>query len=241
MIVYFPGCMATYRAQDIAKSTMDLLRKAGVEFTLLGEDEWCCGSVMLRTGNTDAAEELKEHNIAAFKEAGADTVITSCAGCFRTLGTDYGKLTGEQDYEVRHILEFIKDLISQGKLKFPKTGKKVTYHDPCHLGRHSGMYEVPREVLTSVPGLELVEMERNRENARCCGAGGGVSSAFKDLSNRMADARLKDAEETGAEVLTSACPFCTHQLRQAAERNGSKMKVVDITELLRGIMQSAEA
>jgi len=232
MIVYFPGCMATYREQQIAETTIDLLKKAGVEFTMLGEEEWCCGSVMLRTGNKEVAQEMAEHNIAAFKKAGVDTVITSCSGCYRTIKTDYEKLTGSQDYEVKHVLELIKELIDQGKLKFPETKLKVTYHDPCHLGRHSEMYDIPRDVLKSVPGFELVEMERNRENARCCGAGGGVSSAYKDLSNQMADDRIADAEKTGAEVLTSACPFCTHQLRQAAERNNSKMRVLDITELL---------
>ena len=236
MIVYFPGCMATYREQDIAKTTIDLLKKAGIEFTMLGEEEWCCGSVMLRTGNTDVAQEMAEHNIEAFKNAGADTVITSCSGCFKTIKSDYEKLAGPQDYEVKHVLEFIKDLIEEGKLTFPETKVKVTYHDPCHLGRHSGMYDIPREVLTSIPGLELVEMERNRENARCCGAGGGVSSAYKDLSNQMADDRIVDADKTGAEVLTSACPFCTHQLRLAAERKGSKMRVLDITELLMEIL-----
>jgi heterodisulfide reductase subunit D len=228
--------MATYREQAIAKTTIDLLKKAGIEFTMLGEEEWCCGSVMLRTGNKDVAQEMAEHNIAAFKKAGADTVITSCSGCFKTIKSDYEKLAGSQDYEVKHVLELIKDLIVEGKLTFPEVKMKVTYHDPCHLGRHSEMYDIPREVLKSIQGLELIEMERNRENARCCGAGGGVSSAYKDLSNQMADDRIEDAEKTGAEVLTSACPFCTHQLRLAAERKESKMKVLDITELLMEIL-----
>jgi heterodisulfide reductase subunit D len=232
MIVYFPGCMATYRAKEIAKSTIELLKRGGVEFELLGEDEWCCGSVMLRTGNVDVADELREHNVEAFKNQGADLVITSCSGCFKTLSQDYEKMTGSLDFEVKHVLEILKELIEEGKLKFPETKLKVTYHDPCHLGRHSGMYEIPRDILNSILGLEFVEMPRNRENARCCGAGGGVRAGYKELSDKMADTRIKEAEETGAEVLTSACPFCTFALREAAERNGLKIRVLDLPELL---------
>ncbi len=237
MILYFPGCMATYRAKGIAKSTIELLKKAGVEFILLGEDEWCCGSVALRTGDVDVGRQMMEHNVDAFKKSGADVVVTSCSGCYRTLKQDYEKIGGSSDFEVKHVLELLKELIDERKLKFPKTNMKVTYHDPCHLGRHSGLYEVPRDILKSVPGLELVEMARNRENARCCGAGGGVRAGFPDLSDQMADTRLKEAEETGAEVLTSACPFCTFALREAAERNNSKLRVLDMPELLVEILR----
>lgn len=236
MIVYFPGCMATYRAKDIAKSTIELLKRGGVEFELMGEDEWCCGSVMLRTGNVDEAKELREHNLDAFQKHKADLVITSCSGCFKTIKHDYEKMAGSLDFEVKHVLEILKELIEGGKLEFPKTELKVTYHDPCHLGRHSGMYDVPRDILQSIPGLELVEMPRNRENARCCGAGGGVRAGYKELSDKMADTRIEEAMGTGAEVLTSACPFCTFALREAAERKGSKIRVLDLPELLIEIM-----
>jgi heterodisulfide reductase subunit D len=237
MILYFPGCMATYRAKDIAESTIELLKRADVEFMLLGEDEWCCGSVAFRTGDVDVGKEMAEHNVDVFKESGADVVVTSCSGCYRTLKQDYEEMAGSQDFEVKHFLELLKELIDEGKLKFPKTNMKVTYHDPCHLGRHSGIYEVPRDILKSVPGLELVEMARNRQNARCCGAGGGVRAGFHELSDKMADSRLSEAEETGADVLTSACPFCTFALREAAERKGSKIRVLDMPELLVEILK----
>jgi heterodisulfide reductase subunit D len=229
--------MATYRAKDIAKSTIKLLKRGGVKFELLGEDEWCCGSVMLRTGNVDVADELREHNVEAFKNHAADLVITSCSGCFKTLSQDYEKQTGSLDFKVKHVLEILKELIEEDKLKFTETNLKVTYHDPCHLGRHSEMYDIPRDILNSIPGLNFVEMPRNRENARCCGAGGGVRAGYKELSDKMADTRIKEAEETGAEVLTSACPFCTFALREAAERNGSKMRVLDLPELLVEILK----
>jgi heterodisulfide reductase subunit D len=229
--------MATYRAKDIAKSTIKLLKRGGVKFELLGEDEWCCGSVMLRTGNVDVADELREHNVEAFKNHAADLVITSCSGCFKTLSQDYEKQTGSLDFKVKHVLEILKELIEEDKLKFTETNLKVTYHDPCHLGRHSEMYDIPRDILNSIPGLNFVEMPRNRENARCCGAGGGVRAGYKELSDKMADTRIKEAEETGAEVLTSACPFCTFALREAAERNGSKIRVLDLPELLVEILK----
>jgi heterodisulfide reductase subunit D len=237
MILYFPGCMATYRAKDIAKSTIELLKKADVEFILLGEEEWCCGSVMLRTGNVDVGKDMMEHNVDAINKSGADVVVTSCSGCFRTLKQDYEQMTGSLDFKVKHVLELLVDLIDKGSLKFPETKLKVTYHDPCHLGRHSGLYDVPRDILKSVPGLELVEMARSRQNARCCGAGGGVRAGFKELSDQMADTRIKEAEETGADVLTSACPFCTFALREAAERNDSKIRVLDMPELLMEILE----
>ena len=232
MIIYFPGCMATYRAREIAEATIELLRKADVDFKLLGADEWCCGSVLLRTGNVELAKEIAEHNIQAFKKAGTTQVLTSCAGCYRTLKKDYEKMFGKQDFEVIHIVDFLGELVDEGKLKFPEVKMKVTYHDPCHLGRHSDIYEAPRRILSSIQGLELVEMTRNKQNARCCGAGGGVRAAFKELADKMADERLKEAEETGAEVLTSACPFCTFALRDAAKRKGSKIRVLDLPELL---------
>jgi Fe-S oxidoreductase len=232
MIVYFPGCMATFRTKNTAKSTIELLRKAGVDFKLLGKDEWCCGSVLLRTGEQEGAKKTAEHNIQAFKNTDADEVVTSCAGCFRTLKKDYQDLFGDQDFEVQHIVEFIKKLVEEGKLKFSKTDLKVTYHDPCHLGRHSKVYEEPRDILKSIPGVELIEMQRNRANARCCGAGGGVASAFKGLAEDMADSRIKEALETKADVLVSPCPFCVYALKGGAERLNVDIKVMDLVELL---------
>jgi heterodisulfide reductase subunit D len=224
--------MATYRAKNIAKSTIELLKRGGIEFELLGEDEWCCGSVMLRTGNVDVADEMRAHNVDAFKKHKADLVITSCSGCFKTIKLDYEKMTGSMDFEVKHVLEILKELIEAGKLKFSKTKMKVTSHDPCHLGRHSGIYEIPRDILKNIPSLEFIEMPKNRENARCCGAGGGVRAGYRELSDRMADTRIEEAVGTGVEVLTSACPFCTYALREAAERKGLKIRVLDIPELL---------
>lgn len=235
MLIYFPGCMATFRTKNISKSTIELLRKANVDFKLLGKDEWCCGSVLLRTGHRGAAKKTAQHNIEVLKNTEANQVVTSCAGCYRTLKKDYEELFGKQGFEVFHIVEFIKKLIDNGKLRFSGKDLKVTYHDPCHLGRHSGIYEAPREILNSIPGIELVEMARNRKNARCCGAGGGVASAFKELAEDMADARIKEAIDTGAEILATPCPFCVYALKSAAMRMNAKIRVMDLIELLNEI------
>ncbi len=229
--------MAAYRTQEIAKTTIQLLKKAGVEFKLLGGEEWCCGSVLLRTGNVTIARKMMEHNLEAFKNSGAKTIITSCSGCYRTIKKDYPKLTDENfEFEILQTTELLKKLIEDGKLKFkpanPNGNIKITYHDPCHLGRHMGVYDAPRDVLQAIPAIELVEMARTRENARCCGYGGGVASASKELAQQMSDTRLKEAIDTGAQILTSACPFCTFSLREAAARNNADIKVMDLTEVV---------
>jgi heterodisulfide reductase subunit D len=241
MILYFTGCMASYREQNIAKTTIDLLKKLDVDFTMLGKDEWCCGSVLLRSGNVKTAKKMMEHNVQAIQATGADTVVTSCAGCYRTLKEDYPKFVGELGFSVVHTPEYLLEFIENNSIIFKPLDKstKVTYHDPCHLGRHMNMFDPPRKVLRSIEGLELVEMARSREHARCCGSGGGVSSGYKSLSQQMADTRLQDALKTNAAILTSACPFCTYALKSAADRaqiKDDKLKVVDFSELMSSLL-----
>lgn len=239
MIVYFLGCMATYRLPSIAEATIKILKHAGVDFKTLGEDEWCCGSVTLRTGFNEEAEFLARHNVEALKEAGADRVVTACAGCFRTLSVDYPKILGEElPFEVVHFPTLLKELIEEGKIQFPEDEQiAVTYHDPCHIGRHMGIYDDPREALEAIPNVELREMFKNRENASCCGAGGGVRSTNRDLARGAADTRIEEAEETGASVLTTACPFCTFNLRESTERSESEVEMLDFPEFVAKILK----
>jgi heterodisulfide reductase subunit D len=230
--------MAAYRTKEIARTTIKLLKQAGIKFKLLGGEEWCCGSVLLRTGNVKLAREMMTHNLEAFDKAGAKTVVTSCAGCFRTISKDYPKLSeSDLKFDVLQTSQLLKILIDEGKLNFKPTNNpddilKITYHDPCHLGRHMDIYDPPRDVLKALPNVELIEMMRNRENARCCGYGGGVASADKELARKMSDTRIDDALETGADILTSACPFCTFSLREAAERKKGDLEVIDLTEVV---------
>jgi len=231
-IIYFPGCTATYRMKEISQAAITIMKKAGVDFTVLGEDEWCCGSVMLRTGNIPEAEVLIEHNLEALKKVGAKKVVTTCSGCYKTISHDYKERKGELGFEVVHLPQLVKELLDQGKMKFKSNPVKVTYHDPCHLGRHTGMYDIPREVIKAVPDVELVEMARSREFARCCGAGGGMLSGNKELSNAIGQDRIKDAIATDAAILTTPCPFCTLHLSNQAKELGSDIRVMDFSEFV---------
>ena len=238
MLVYFAGCMATYRLPSIAEATIKILKHAGLDFKMLGEDEWCCGSVTFRTGFVDDGKKMARHNVDALKAAGATRVVTACAGCFRTLSIDYPELLGEElPFEIIHFPSLLKELIEDGKLKFPEGEKvSVTYHDPCHIGRHMGIYDDPREALEAIPQVDLKEMHKSRGNASCCGAGGGVRSTNRDLARGAAEIRLNEAEETGAEVLTTACPFCTFNLREGVERSESDLEMLDFPEFVSKIL-----
>lgn len=231
-IVYFPGCTATYRMQEISRAAITIMKKAGVDFTVLGEDEWCCGSVMLRTGNIPEATDLIQHNLEALRNIGATKVVTTCSGCYKTISHDYKEREGELGFTVIHLPELVKDLLDEGKLKFKQNNVKVTYHDPCHLGRHMGMFDIPREVIKAIPGVELIEMARSREFARCCGAGGGMLAGNKDLSAAIGLDRIKDAAATGASILTTPCPFCTMHLTAQAKEAGVDIRVMDFSEFV---------
>lgn len=228
-VLYFVGCTAalTPQIQNVAIATAKILHKLGVDFSIFGENEVCCGSVAMRTGDRKAFEKVAEKNAKLFKERGIKKIITSCAGCYRTLKKDYGdKLEG---IEILHTVEFLDELIAQKNLKLKKLDINITYHDPCHIGRHMGLYEVPRRILNKISNL--VEMKTNREGAMCCGAGGGVKKGFPELALEMAKNRVEDAKETGVKILVSTCPFCFRNLFDAIDALNSDIKMVDLVEL----------
>ena len=232
-VVFFMGCTEPYRIPEICRAIVEILEKAKVDFTILHPEEYCCGSIGFRVGMRKLAEDLAKHNFEMFKKSGAKVIMTHCAGCYRTLKEDYKELFGELPYEVVHASEFILNLIKEGKLKLTKSIEKtVTYHDPCHLGRHTGVYEAPREILKSIPGLNLVEMERHHQHAWCCGAGGGVKSQYPELAEKIAGERIQEADQTGAEILSTMCPFCGTSLKQAIESENIKLQFKDVLELV---------
>jgi heterodisulfide reductase subunit D len=229
--VYFIGCTSNYRQKSLRDATLNFLTKANINFALI--DEHCCTSPMIRTGQIELCKDFMTYNIEKIKEAGASKVITSCAGCYRTLKKDFEKFGAEYDFEVYHTVELIKQLLDEGKLKFnSKYNKTVTYHDPCHLGRHMGVYEIPREVYKKIPGLTLVEMERNRNFAWCCGAGGGVKIGYPEWAVEVSEERLNEAKETGASILSSVCPFCRTNLSDSNEKYKMGFEVLDLVEIL---------
>ncbi|MCL7413576.1 MAG: (Fe-S)-binding protein [ANME-2 cluster archaeon] len=217
-IAYFTGCTAGFNMQVLAVSTARVLNKLDVPFTMLGEDEWCCSSALIRTGQPhigDTPREAAIHNVEALEAKGVKKVLFACAGCFRAATIDWPRLMGRKpNFEVVHITDFLAEQVEQGKITWEKSleGKTITYHDPCHLGRHVGVFEGPRKLIASMPGGNFVEMERNRELQRCCGAGGGVKAGIPELALGVASARIKDALDVKADILSSACPFCRRNL-----------------------------
>jgi len=236
-IAFYGGCTMPLRQQDTLKSMMKILQAAGVEIAM-SKDEWCCGSIGLRIG--ERVEDLVKHNVDILKNMGAKTVFTACAGCYRTLKKDYPELLGEElPFKVKHITEVLIELLNNNKIPFkPEKSEqiKVTYHDPCHLGRHMDLYEIPREVIAKIPGVELIEMKRNRKHAWCCGAGGGVKSQFPDLAKDISKERIREAVESGADILTTSCPFCIGNFRDAYEEIESEIKekiqVIDVIDFI---------
>ncbi len=232
-VLYFTGCTAGFKLPETVIATAKVLKAAGVDFAVL-EDEPCCGSVMLRTGMVEEAKKNAENALEMIATSSAKTIVVTCAGCLKTLREDYIERFGFDLPEVLHVVEFLKPLIDSGKLKLKKSDeiKKITWHDPCHLGRALGVYEEPRDVLKAIPGVELVEMETNREAAMCCGSGGGLRSYDGDLAKKIAADRMQDAEEIGVDILATACPFCEHNLKDGASSMGSTIRVVDILDFL---------
>jgi Fe-S oxidoreductase len=232
-VVFFTGCTEAFRMQPLAVATAKLLDKAGVKFNILGEDEWCCGSPLLRTGQKDIVmNEIAPHNVREMERRGWTTMVTACAGCFNTIKNDYPKLTGKPSFKIFHLTEYLDKLVKDGRLKFTKEyKKKVGYHDPCHLGRHAKVFEAPRNVLKAIPGLQLIEMKAEKDDSQCCGAGGGFKSAFNNMAEEVAAERVKQFAEAGAEVIATSCPFCQVNLNAGAKRAGLDLKTVDITQI----------
>ncbi len=230
-VLYYVGCTAAYvqPIQYVAAATVLNLQAAGVDFGILGRREVCCGSTMLRLGDRRGFEKYRDRNLEVLGKLGLETIVTSCAGCVSTLKEEYAD---KLNCEVLHIVEYLERLISQGKIKPKnKVEMKVTYHDPCHLGRYCGIYDPPRSILASIPGLKLIEMERIREDSYCCAAGGGVRTAYPEFAAWAATRRLTEAREsTGCEVVATACPFCEENLTDAARP--LEMKVIDVNQLL---------
>ncbi|MBE6508333.1 MAG: (Fe-S)-binding protein [Methanobrevibacter sp.] len=213
-MLYFRGCTAREKLTGIQEATEKLLKLAGVDYHVL-DDEKCCGSVLLRTGFLKEAQEQIEKNTEILK---GETIITSCAGCYKTLKDDYEGL------DVIHISQLLDQLIKEGRLNLSKNDFNVTYHDSCHLGRHCDVFDEPRDVIKAA--ANLVEMESIRENSLCCGAGGGVKSAYPEIASQMAKSRIEQAKDTGCETLVTPCPFCKLNLEN------DDLEVLDLTEFL---------
>ncbi len=225
-LLFYPGCTATAREQHVAHAMARILG----EYDMLPQLS-CCGSVAAKVGDkTRAALQAKRLSAAV---AGYGSVVTSCAGCYAMMAVTYPNMGITLIPEVLHSTQYIARRLAQGTLKLSHIGDGtvVTYHDPCHLGRHAGIYDEPRAILREM-GFVVVEMSQNRERALCCGAGGGMKSAHSGTAQDIAGLRMAQAEDTGADIVVSACPFCERNLRDGTATRDNRLPVVDIVELV---------
>jgi Fe-S oxidoreductase len=234
-ILYFPGCYPSYdpRLKKVAVATANILKKAGVDFGILGPKENCCGESIRKAGDEELFKRLAKENIKAFIDNGVKKILVSSPHCYHTFKNEYSQF--KVNFEVVHISQYIFELIKEGRLELTKEfGKKITYHDPCYLGRHNGIYDEPRDVLKKVPGLKLVEMAEAREDSLCCGGGGGGIWMDRPKNERFSNLRLGQAIEVGAEVLATSCPYCIVNFEDSrlTMEGGEALEVKDITEII---------
>lgn len=234
--LYSPGCYLSYdpRAKKIARATVEILNKAGVEFGILGPQESCCGESIRKTGDEALFKSLARQNIAALVDRGVKKILVSSPHCYHTYTHEYPEFMVH--FEVVHISQLLHRLLAGGRLHL-KTGyeKTVTWHDPCYLGRHNGVYDEPREALRKVPGLQLNEMAESRKDSFCCGGGGGRIWMETPKAERFSDVRLGQAIGVGAQVLVTACPYCITNFEDSRlnVKDGESIEVRDITEVIR--------
>jgi Fe-S oxidoreductase/L-lactate utilization protein LutC len=216
-VLFFAGCSLAYLSPETARASVEVLLAAGLTVSVLAEGEVCCGSPLLRVGQREAYEQVARTNIELFEASGAKMIVAACPGCLKAL-REYKESMGGFEADVVHISEVLAGALEEGRLELKSPeALTVTYHDPCHLGRGCGIYDEPRRLLEAIDGIELVEMERNRERSACCGAGGGVWTAFPELANEIGRKRAAMAVDTGASVLVTSCPWCAQNLSQFIE------------------------
>ncbi len=233
-IVYFTGCVASYfpMAQKIPMALAEILDHAGVDFTLLGEDEWCCGFPLFGAGLFDEAAESIAHNIDAVKRRGARQVIFACPTCYQMWREHYPHVV-----QIKHVTEFLVELLRDGRLPLAELPMTVTYHDPCDLGRGARIFDEPREIIRAIPGVELVELPRNRENCQCCGGGGNLEMIDPELSAKIAGEKIDEVLSTGAGAVITSCQQCVRTMNTYVRRNKIQLEVLDIAELVHRAMK----
>jgi len=238
-LLYFPGCYLSYdpRLKKVAVATAHILNKAEIDFGILGAKESCCGESIRKTGNEELFKRLARENIKTFIEHGVKKILVSSPHCYHTFKNEYPEFM--VNFEVVHISQYLCELINAGRLEFTKEyRKKVTYHDPCYLGRHNGLYDEPRQALTRIPGLELVEMPDSRRDSLCCGGGGGRIWMETPKGERFSDIRVEQAIAVGAEVLVTSCPYCIANFEDSrlALKDDVTLEIKDITEIVQEVI-----
>jgi heterodisulfide reductase subunit D len=228
-VVFFVGCVASFfpLAQKIPANMARIMERAKVDFTILGGEEWCCGFPLIGAGMPDKVEALIEHNLDKVKEIGAKEIVFTCPSCYHTWKQLY-----EADLKVYHASQMLAQMITDGRLPLKEIEAKVTYHDPCDLGRNSGVFEEPRQVLNAIPGIQLVELPHNRQLSMCCGGGGNLEMVNPELSGKVAQMKIEEIQQTGADMVVSSCQQCLRTIYSRARRENIPLVVKDLTELV---------
>ena len=234
-VVYFTGCVASYfpLAQKIPIALAEILDLGGVDFTLLGEKEWCCGFPILGAGLGEMFHEFMDHNLNAVREKEARKVIFACPSCYQMWREYYPR-----EFEIAHASQFLLELIKEKRIPLQGLDLTVTYHDPCDLGRGARVFDEPREAICSVPGVKLVEMPHNRENSQCCGGGGNMEMIDAKLSSEIAKRKIEEVMRTGAKAVVTSCQQCVRTLTTYVRRNKVPIEVMDITQLIHKALKS---
>jgi Fe-S oxidoreductase len=243
-VLFFGCCYGSYdpRMRKVARATADVLTKAGVDFGILGTKENCCGESTRKTGGEEVYRDLAKQNIKTFIDNGVKKIVVSSPHCYETFKNDYPEFM--VGFEVVHITQYLSQLIDEGRLEL--TGayqQKVTYHDPCYLGRHNDIYDEPRDLLQRIPGLELREMADSRQNSLCCGGGGGRVWMDTPKGERFSDVRLEQARAVEAEVLATSCPYCITMFEDSrlSLDYENELEIKDITEIIAEAIQGPPA
>ncbi|MHA2380306.1 MAG: (Fe-S)-binding protein [Candidatus Thorarchaeota archaeon] len=233
--LFYPGCLASHRFKEKTNILVRVLQAAGYELDFLGDDQTCCGTPLWISGKVEKAKEWAEDYLKKLNARGVKEIITPCPSCYRAFDEEHSDLLGLEEYpiRVRHTSEVLEEIVDKKKLKFKVfVDKRVTYHDPCEIGRYREIYDPARKVLSSLPGVEFVEMPRYREEAFCCGGGGGVKIMYEEHSNKVAEERISDFLETGADILTTICPACEMNLTHGTYAADVEARVLDVAELM---------
>jgi heterodisulfide reductase subunit D len=245
-LVYFVGCVASFfpRSYRVPQAMASILDASGADFTTLGGQEWCCGYPLLSMGQLEQATPVIQHNVAQVRELGASRVVFACPSCYHMWKFVYPQVLGEEiDLEVLHATELLEELIGEGAIELGEVDLQVTYHDPCDLGRKSHIFDPPRRVLKSIPGVELVEMSTFGHISECCGGGGNLESFDPHVGTEVSLRRIDRACEVEAQVIVSACQQCERTLTAAVRRHEearrARMRVMDVIELVWRAMEEA--
>jgi heterodisulfide reductase subunit D len=234
-VVYFVGCVASFypRSYSVPQSLVEIFEQASVDFLALGGEEWCCGFPLIIAGMRDAGVEVMRHNLEAVRKTGGKRLVAACPSCYHTWKHDYPRILGEPlGFEVLHATEMLEEIVTEGRIELKPFKRPVTYHDPCDLGRTSGIYEAPRNLIRAIPEIVFEEMEHNREYSLCCGGGGDVEMADPDLTSRVAQRRVEEAAATEAQVILSACQQCERTLAEGARKAKIRVRAMDVAELI---------